>query len=142
MSTEAAGTGSLLALVASAAPWAPFVGRDRELGALRAALVDAVAGRGRLVLLSGAAGVGKTALAAVLCREAAGAGVPALVGHCYDGGETPPYGPWAEVAEQARALPLPADAPPWPRLDGATSQGALFAQVRACLAAATAERPL
>src|ERR687893_1287623 len=142
MNAEAAGMASLPALVAPAAPWAPFVGRGRELGALRAALVDAVAGRGRLVLLSGAAGVGKTALAAALCREATGAGVAALVGHCYDLSETPPYGPWAEVAEQIPALPLPADAPPWPRLDGATSQGALFAQARACLAAATAERPL
>ena len=142
MSAEADGPGGLSALVAPAEPWAPFVGRDRELGALRAALVDAVAGRGRLVLLSGAAGVGKTALAAVLCREAAGAGVPALVGHCYDGGETPPYGPWAEVAEQTRALPLPADAPPWPRLDGTAGQGVLFAQVRASLAAATGGRPL
>src|SRR5215218_2712035 len=102
MNAEVDGPGGLPALVAPAAPWAPFVGRDRELGALRAALADAGAGRGRLVLLSGAAGVGKTALAAVLCREAAGAGVPALAGHCYDGGETPPYGPWLEVAQQAR----------------------------------------
>src|SRR5918998_1249922 len=71
MSAEADGPGGLAALVAPSGPWAPFVGRDRELGALRAALTDAVAGSGCLMLLSGAAGVGKTALAAVLCREAA-----------------------------------------------------------------------
>src|SRR5918912_1145237 len=122
MSAEAAGMVSLPALVAPAAPWAPFVGRDRELGALRAALADAVAGRGRLVLLSGAAGVGKTTLAEVLAREAAGAG------------EGPPRGP--------PPPPPPAGPRPCPRLDGAASQGALFAQARACLAAMAAQRPL
>src|SRR3954470_12452895 len=137
MSAEAAGTGSSPAFVAPAAPWAPFAGRDRELGALRAALAGALAGAGRLVLLGGDAGIGKTALAAVLCREAADAGVAILSGHCYDGTETPPYGAWLEVVEQARALTLPDDAPPLPRLDGATSQGDLFAQARAFLAAAT-----
>jgi DNA replication protein DnaC len=54
-----------------------------------AELAGAVAGSGRLALLNGAAGVGKTALAAVLCREAAGAGVAVLADHCYDGTETP-----------------------------------------------------
>src|SRR3954447_25902166 len=142
MSAEASGTGRSPSFVAPLAPRAPLVGRDRELGVLRAELAGAVAGSGRLALLNGAAGVGKTALTAVLCREAAGAGVAVLAGHCYDGTETPPYGPWLEVAQQARALALPDDAPPVPRLDGATSQAMFFAQARAFVAAATAARPL
>src|SRR3954451_1998588 len=109
MSAEAAGTGSSPAFVAPAAPWAPFVGRDRELGTLRAALAGALAGAGRLVLLGGDAGIGKTALAAALCREAVSAGAAILSGHCYDGAETPPYGAWVEVAEQARTLHLSDD---------------------------------
>lgn len=42
----------------------PFVGREPELRALRVALDDVVAGHGRLVLLAGAAGIGKTRTAA------------------------------------------------------------------------------
>ena len=37
-----------------------FVGRETELTALRAAIDDALAGRGRLVLLAGEPGIGKT----------------------------------------------------------------------------------
>jgi predicted ATPase len=37
-----------------------FVGREKELTVLRAAVDDALAGRGRLVLLAGEPGIGKT----------------------------------------------------------------------------------
>ena len=43
------------------APGAP-VGRDDVLAPLRSTVDDAVAGRGRAVLLAGAAGIGKTTL--------------------------------------------------------------------------------
>ena len=69
MNAEAAGPGNVPAFVAASAPWAPLVGRDRELDALRAALAGAAAGQGRLVLLSGAAGGGKTAVANSLARR-------------------------------------------------------------------------
>src|SRR5262245_29889342 len=120
----------------------PLVGRDPELAILRDRLAAARAGRGSLVLISGEAGVGKTAIAARLAREAAVAGVPALAGHCYDRAETPPYGPWLEIARRVQSLPHAADAPAVPRLDGPTSQAALFAQARAFLVAAAEERPL
>ena len=120
----------------------PFVNRVRELATLRAELAAALAGQGRLVLLSGEAGIGKTALAAMLCREAADAGAHVLAGHCYDRTESPPYGPWLEFARRVRALPAPANAPPIPRLDTATSQADLFAQARDFLTALTAQRPL
>ena len=47
-----------------------MVGRDRELARVTLFLDDALAGRGRLVLCTGEAGVGKTRLA----EEAGGAG--------------------------------------------------------------------
>ena len=47
-----------------------LVGRDRELGILRDHLDAALAGHGSLVLIGGEAGIGKTALAEALCREA------------------------------------------------------------------------
>src|SRR6478672_8690074 len=86
---------------ASLAHTAPLVGREREQAALRAALDAALAGRGSLVLIGGAAGIGKTALAEWLCREAAERGALLVVGRCYDLTETPPYGPWRELFDRA-----------------------------------------
>jgi len=40
-----------------------FIGHQTELAVLNAALDDAVAGRGRIVMLAGKAGIGKTRLA-------------------------------------------------------------------------------
>jgi predicted ATPase len=67
-------------MAALSSPQAFLVGRDPELGALRAALTAAIAGRGGLVLIGGAAGVGKTALAEAFAREAAEAGALVPVG--------------------------------------------------------------
>ncbi|MGN6673326.1 MAG: AAA family ATPase, partial [Thermomicrobiales bacterium] len=67
----------------------PLVGRKREQAALRAALADTLAGQGGLVLISGEAGIGKTALAEALTAEAAAQGTRVLVGRCYDLSETP-----------------------------------------------------
>jgi DNA-binding NarL/FixJ family response regulator len=123
-------------------PPPPLVGRDRELALLHDHLSAVRDGRGSLVLISGEAGIGKTALADALCRDAADSGAHVLIGHCYDRTETPPYGPWIEIARRPQALPDAANAPPVPRLDGATSQADLFAQVRDFLVALTAQRPL
>jgi DNA-binding CsgD family transcriptional regulator len=120
----------------------PLVGRDRELALLHDRLTAAQGGRGSLVLISGEAGIGKTALADRLARAAADVSATVLAGHCYDRTETPPFGPWSEIARRAEALVGAAEAPPVPRLDGATSQADLFAQARAFLAAMAAARPL
>ncbi|HET8628543.1 MAG TPA: AAA family ATPase [Thermomicrobiales bacterium] len=122
-------------------PAPPLVGRDRERAALRDCLAAALAGRGRLVLLGGEAGIGKTALAAAFGREAAAGGALVLAGHCYDLTETPPYGPWVEALA---GLPADPEHPASLAGDeaGSEDQGALFARVRDRLAAAARRRPL
>src|SRR5262245_3715561 len=118
---------------------APLVGREREQAALHAALDAALAGRGNLVLIGGEAGVGKTALAEWTLAEAIGQGALVLVGRCYDLGETPPYGPWAEALAGAPSAPA---LPPPPILGGEAgsanapaSQWALVARMRDFLVA-------
>jgi DNA-binding CsgD family transcriptional regulator len=71
--------------------------REDLLGALQRALTDAVAGSGRMVLVAGDAGVGKTALARALV-DAAGTPERVLWGAC-DPLSTPrPLGPFADLA--------------------------------------------
>jgi predicted ATP-dependent serine protease len=83
-----------------------FVGRQRELQALRTHLDGAFAGAGSLVMLVGEAGIGKTSTArafAALVRER---GLVVLWGSCYEGEWSPPYGPWVEaLGEYARTCP-------------------------------------
>ena len=75
---------------------------------LRQQFTDTLRGQGRLVLVGGAAGIGKTTLIEALADEAQARGALVLSGHCYDFGTTPPYGPWSEIASAYRhtgALP-------------------------------------
>ncbi|MCH7841160.1 MAG: AAA family ATPase [Chloroflexi bacterium] len=74
-----------------------FVGRRRELETLSAALEDAVAGRGRVVMLSGAPGIGKTRTAREFADLAAGQGAKVLWGWCYEHQGAPPYWPWLQL---------------------------------------------
>lgn len=73
-----------------------FVGRERELAALAAALDDALAGRGRLVLIAGEPGIGKTRLADELVRDAEARGARVLIGRCWEAGGAPAYWPWVQ----------------------------------------------
>ena len=70
-----------------------FVGRRREMGELEAALDDAMAGQGRLVMLVGQPGIGKTRTAQELASRAERRGAQVLWGRCYDEEGAPPYWP-------------------------------------------------
>src|ERR1051326_3473986 len=84
-----------------------FVGRHRELAELRAGVEDAVGGRGRLFLVVGEAGIGKTRLVDELAREAAERGGLALWGRCWEGEGAPPYWPWIQLTRAyVRTAPL------------------------------------
>ncbi|MCA9647363.1 MAG: ATP-binding protein, partial [Myxococcales bacterium] len=68
-------------------------GRRQPLSALRAALASAREGRGRLVLVSGDAGIGKTSLVTALADEAAAAGATVSTGRAWELADAPPYFP-------------------------------------------------
>ena len=71
-----------------------FVGRRQEMAVLEAALSDAMFGRGRLVMLAGEPGIGKTRTARELASYAGNFGTEVLWGRCYEDEGTPPYWPW------------------------------------------------
>ncbi len=74
-----------------------FVGRDSELGEARGLLEDALAGQGRLLLVSGDPGIGKTRMAEQLATYARVRGARVLWGRCYETKGQPPYWPWSEA---------------------------------------------
>ncbi|MGH2616167.1 MAG: ATP-binding protein, partial [Thermomicrobiales bacterium] len=111
---------------------------------LRAELASAFGGRGRLILLGGEAGIGKTTLARDLVRATDGHGTWVLSGHCYDLTNTPPYGPWLDLFDDCPrdpSLPTPPGAFAGGALATVTDQAALFADVRRYFAELSANRP-
>ncbi|MGH7786799.1 MAG: AAA family ATPase, partial [Candidatus Binatia bacterium] len=80
---------------------AVFVGRERELGELRAGLDDALAGRGRLFLIAGDAGIGKTRLAHEIHAVAEAAGARVRWARCWEGGGAPAFWPWIVLLRAA-----------------------------------------
>ena len=73
------------------------MGRERELAELVAGLDDALAGRGRLFLLAGEPGIGKSRLADELIGQARARGARVLVGRCWEAGGAPAYWPWVQA---------------------------------------------
>lgn len=82
----------------------PFVGRGDILASLHAAWQAALLGSGRMVLLEGGAGIGKTS---ALNRFAEGLeGEAVFFGRFYEGRGAPPFWPWAQILrDQIRQLP-------------------------------------
>src|SRR3954451_8795297 len=74
-----------------------FVGRTAELALLADRFRHAWAGRGGVAVIAGEAGIGKTSLARAAAAEAQRAGVRLLWGRAYEGGWSPPFGPWVEA---------------------------------------------
>lgn len=73
-----------------------IVGREQELGALAGLVADASAGRGRVALLLGDPGIGKTSLAEATTVLARNAGFAVVWGRCPPDG-APPYWPWSQI---------------------------------------------
>lgn len=96
-----------------------IVGRTSELSRVSAMIDDAIAGRGRMLLVGGDPGAGKTRLAEEAERRADAAGVRVLWGRCYETDGAPAYWPWLQVVRRfvlragaAAALDAMGDAAP------------------------------
>ncbi len=74
-----------------------FVGRDKEMDELRAGLEDALSGRGRLLMLVGEPGIGKTRTSEEFATYARLRNVQVLWGRCYEGEGAPAYWPWVQI---------------------------------------------
>jgi predicted ATPase/class 3 adenylate cyclase len=74
----------------------PLVGRDREVGQLRTALEELIAGRGQVLVLLGESGFGKTRLLGELATVA-GERVVWLEGHCRSYGGELLYWPFVDL---------------------------------------------
>jgi hypothetical protein len=79
-------------VAAVAADREPLVGREAELGRLRAALAGVRAGGARVVAISGEPGIGKTRLVDEAAAEAGAGGAAVVRGRA--GEESRAYGPW------------------------------------------------
>ncbi len=112
--------------LASYAAVEPLVGRAAELARFEALLDGVEAGRGAVLRLEGAAGIGKSRLLAAWAAQAAARGLRVAVGVCQGPGRQGPYAVWgqifrallgleeagADVAGQVEALVLALD-PAW-----------------------------
>jgi hypothetical protein len=117
-----------------------LVGREAQLAQIESALDDAAAGRGRLVLLAGEPGIGKTSLADAATTAAAARGFETLWGRCWEAGGAPAYWPWLDVL--GALARLVEDAALAAALgDGAAALGELLPEVAARLPKSTAATP-
>ncbi len=140
------------------------MGRSAELRTLRGALDEARRGRGRLILLVGEPGIGKTRTAEELSRIAERRGVRTLWGRSHEGARFPSYWPWIELLrswaaasgtplankpgsrEVAELIPELAEAlerpPSHAELDGEEARFRLFDAVAGFWRGLARERPL
>src|SRR5689334_8675419 len=68
-------------------------GRDTAMSALRDALGETARGKGRLAVVSGDAGIGKSTVAAAIASEADAAGFEVTFGRAWEFADAPPYFP-------------------------------------------------
>jgi DNA-binding winged helix-turn-helix (wHTH) protein/tetratricopeptide (TPR) repeat protein len=145
----------------------PFVGRERAMAILRANLDAALGGHGRVALLVGEPGIGKTRTSEELGALARSAGADVLVGRCFEGEGAPPYWPWVQIVRAfverrdravlerllgARAAPIAQVIPelaeklgglaPPPELEPEPARFRLFDSLAGFLRQAAAQRPL
>jgi DNA-binding CsgD family transcriptional regulator len=120
---------------------APLVGRVTEVVTLDRLRAGAAAGRGAVALLTGEAGIGKTAVVEEAVSRASAAGATVLTGRADPDEGAPAFWPWLRLLDGAPAglspalLEARAD-------DGETPAAALFRIVRSAVRAFAAAGPL
>jgi DNA-binding SARP family transcriptional activator/tetratricopeptide (TPR) repeat protein len=75
----------------------PLIGRQQDLERLEEALEGALSGQGRVVVLIGEAGSGKTRLVAELTARALSVQGRVIIGRCYETERILPFGPWVDA---------------------------------------------
>jgi len=152
----------------SEVPGDRLLGRDAEIASLLADLEAARSGDGRLTLITGPPGIGKTRLIEELGRRAARRGFAVAAARCEDAEGSPPLWPWEQIlrdlvrrdagltdrlaAPDRRALERTflslretiegAGVPGVPDLEPGPARSRLFEAVRGALLAASSVRPL
>jgi tetratricopeptide (TPR) repeat protein len=120
-----------------------YVGRRRELRLLDEALTTARNGEGRLIVVSGEAGIGKTRFCREVASHAERAGCAVAWGACWPDGGAPPLWPWqavlADLGGEAAAALLAGD-PGGPVTD--PERFARFAAAADYVSAACARSPV
>jgi eukaryotic-like serine/threonine-protein kinase len=143
-----------------------FVGREREIEQLRGSVDSTLEGAGRVTLLVGEPGIGKTRAAEELATYARVRGMRVYWGRCRDVGGAPAYWPWVQAIRElardsdpvAMAWQMGADAPqlaalvpevaerldiePADLTDSEEARFRLFDAVTSYLLAAARDRPM
>ena len=82
-----------------------LVGRQAELASLEAILAEVVTKGGRVALVGGDAGIGKSRLLEAFLSRARAAGARTLLGHCAQAEDRRPFGPFIDLLQGVRDLP-------------------------------------
>ena len=84
-----------------------FVGRQGEMDQLRSIFEEVLSGKGRMVMLAGEPGIGKTRTAEEIATYASMRGAEVLRGRSYESGGAPPYWPWVQAIRNHVAVTDP-----------------------------------
>lgn len=87
----------------SSSPAPPLAGREPQLAQLHDAVSEVTRGSGRLVVLAGEAGIGKTRMVEELTRVASDAGLWVATGHCWETVDAPAFWPWTQALRRLSA---------------------------------------
>ena len=118
-----------------------LVGRDVERRKLRRALKSTCTGTGRVVLLGGDAGIGKSALIADLAALANADDIDVHIGYCVNSDTPAAYGPWIELTSIAR---LSGESPTGivAGLAGDPGSTDIFVEIERLITSASSARPI
>ncbi|MFI6501377.1 AAA family ATPase [Nonomuraea typhae] len=111
-----------------------LIGREHPAAILRAEINRALTSHGSLVLVTGEAGVGKSALVSDAAGRAVTAGARVLSAACWEGEGAPGYWPWVQVVRRLR--------PDADVFAGARTPFELYDAVTALLVEGSREQPL
>jgi DNA-binding winged helix-turn-helix (wHTH) protein/tetratricopeptide (TPR) repeat protein len=121
-----------------------FVGREDVIGELERELERVESGSGRLTLISGSAGIGKTSTLAEIAARAEARGWRVAKGWARAGAESAAYALWADVVEALGASAPTAAGVELPASSGISESNrfARFRSVERAIARSARERPL